>query len=91
MYKLGLIVHIRFMSIEVMNTDLVKAKIKEHGWTRSFVIAKLGMGQDGYKFLRGEWLPKDDARKALLIGKLAKMLGVRVPQILVRYEAKETA
>lgn len=79
------------MSIEILNTDLVKAKIAERGWTRKFVIAQLGLGQDGYKLLRGEWLPKDQARKAELLRKLSKMIGVGVPQILLRLEARDAS
>ena len=79
------------MRVELLNTELVKAKIRENGWTRGHVIAQLGLGREGYTFLRGEWLPKDRARKALLLKKLAKMLDVEVPQILLRLEAKESA
>lgn len=79
------------MSIEMLNVELVSKVIKENGWTRRHIIGKLGLGPDGYKFLRGEWLPKDDNRKAKMLGALAKILGVEVRQILLRLEAKRIA
>jgi hypothetical protein len=72
------------MSYEIVDGEKVGVLIQEKGWTRRHVIAQLGLGQDGYKFLRGEWMPKDEARKARLVATLAKMLGVQVGQILVR-------
>jgi hypothetical protein len=77
------------MSIEVLNAELVSEMIEKHGLKRSFVIAKLGLGQKGYEFLRGEWMPKKDAaRKATLLKALAKLLGVEVPQILLTLEPR---
>lgn len=75
------------MSIEVLNTELVREKIKERGWTLKWVIAQLDLGQDGYKLLRGEWMPKDNVRKTKVLRTLAKLLGMEVPQILLRLEA----
>lgn len=75
----------------MLNTDLVKAKIKENGWTISHVIAQLGLGQEGYKFLRGEWLPKNSVRKTLLLKKLANLLDVELPKIILRLEAKDAS
>ena len=72
------------MSYEIVNGEKVGELIRQKGWTRRHVIAQLGLGQDGYKFLRGDWTPKDEARKARLLAALAKMLGVEVPQILLR-------
>lgn len=74
------------MSIEVLNTELVTAKIKENGWTRNWLINELGLGREGYPFLRGEWLPKDAARKTSLVRKLAKKIGVDVSQVLLRID-----
>lgn len=79
------------MSIEMLDAKKVAELIREKGWTRRHVITQLGLKQEGYKFLRGEWLPKDSARKALLLGTLARLLGVRVPQILLHLEAVRTA
>jgi hypothetical protein len=76
------------MSIELLDAEFVTECIAAHGWTRKWVLLQLGLGKEGYKFLRGEWLPKDPARKARLVGQLAKMLGKEVPQILLRLEAK---
>ena len=74
----------------MLNTALVARLIDERGWKRSYVITQLGLGQDGYKFLRGEWLPKDDDRKSRLLESLADLLGVGVPQILLRLEEKSS-
>jgi hypothetical protein len=71
------------MSIELLNAELITVEIKKRGLTRKHVIAQLGLGQDGYKFLRGEWLPKNLVRKTKLVKELAKLLGVEVPQILL--------
>ena len=75
----------------MLNAELVTAKIKEHGWTRSYVIAQLGLGREGYPFLRGEWLPKNGVRKTLLLKKLSKLIGVELPKIILRLEAVKTA
>lgn len=79
------------MSIEMLNVEMVSSRIKECGWKRSYVITQLGLGGDGYKFLRGEWMPKNPARKARILRDLAKLLGVEVRQILLRLEAKKPA
>lgn len=91
MDKLAPIDYILTMSIEMLNVELVGSRMKELGLKRSYVITQIGLGGDGYKFLRGEWMPKDDARKARLVKKLAKTLGVEVPQILLRLEVRQPA
>lgn len=79
------------MSIEVLNTEMVRQMIEERGWTLKWVIAQLGLGRKGYEFLRGEWMPKDDDRKSCALKALAKLLGVKVPQILLRLEARDAS
>lgn len=79
------------MSIELLDTELVTRKIRENGWTRKWVIRQLNLGQDGYKLLRGDWLPKNRDRKSRLLRKLAEILGVEVGDLLLRFEAKRTA
>jgi hypothetical protein len=77
------------MSIELLHGEFVTNRIKERGLKRNYVITQLGLGGDGYRFLRGEWMPKNRTRKARLLSDLAKLLGVEVPQILLRFEAKK--
>lgn len=75
------------MTVELLDTELVAEVIRKNGWTRKWVIAQLGLGQDGYKFLRGEWIPKDRDRKSQVMRDLSKLLGVGVTQLLLRLEA----
>lgn len=81
--------YIRPMSIEVLNTELISELIKKRGWKRTYVIEQLGLSRDGYKFLRGEWIPKDKVRKTRLLKTLANLLNVEVSQILLRLEARQ--
>jgi hypothetical protein len=81
-----------FMSVETLNAKIVKQKISERGWTRKWVISQLCLGPEGYKILRGEWLPKRDSdRKSRVLHGLAKLLDLEVSQILVGHEAKKAS
>jgi hypothetical protein len=76
------------MSVEALNRELVDKQRKARGITRKWIIEQLGLGGDGYKFLRGEWMPKDAARRSSLLRKLAQLLSLDEDQLIVRLEAK---
>lgn len=79
------------MSIELLNGQEITRLLKKEGRSRQWLIAGAELGADGYRILRGETLPKDPERKSRVTKKVAKLLGVEVRQILLRFEAQKTA
>lgn len=80
------------MSIEVLNTEITKALIIQNGWKIKWVVEQLGEGGNvGNALIRDGRFPKDPARKAKVLRKLSKLLGVGVGDLLLTLEAKESA
>lgn len=73
----------------MLNVELVEEVLRKRGLRRDWVIAQIGLKQEGYRLLRGEWLPKNQDRKSRILRTLAKVLDVQVGDLLVRLEAKQ--
>lgn len=78
------------MSIEVLNTGVIRKVIKSRGWTLGWVITQIGEKPNfGYELLREGRLPKDQDRKSQVLRKLSNLLGVEVGELLLTLEAKK--
>lgn len=71
--------------MEILNARLAKEVLRRQGRSQMWVIKQLGIGRSsGYSMFRTGALPEDPALKARVIEKLSEILGLSVPQILIR-------
>lgn len=77
---------------ELLDTELVQRRISERGLKTIWVIKKCGLKRTvGYQMIRDGLLPKDTDKRNDALEKLCRLLGLQVPQILVRPMKAKTA
>lgn len=72
----------------MLNTSKVQQLIELKGLKVKWVIQQMGLKRTaGYYLLKDGLLPKDEELRRSALEKLANILGVEVPQILLRLSA----
>jgi len=73
-----------YMSLEVLDVELVKKLAEEKGLKLSWLSQQIGVSRNtGYIMFREGLLPKDPEKKEQVIGQLAKLLGVGASKLRV--------
>jgi len=68
----------------LLDIELVQQRIDEKGLRKDWIINQIGLKKTaGHMMLRDGLLPKDPSRKEEALKKLASILGLEVPQILL--------
>ena len=76
--------------VEILNVPVVLQTVRAKGIKRRWLIDQLGLkATAGYVMLRNGVLPADKTSRKEVVTKLAKMLGLSVPQILIRLTGAE--
>lgn len=79
------------MSVELLDTELVQKLMEEQGRLGKWVVQQIGLTRTpGYDLLRDGKLPKDPAKRKLVLKKLSKLLSVDERQLVLRLEAQRT-